>query len=151
MNELKRLKLDTIDKLKQKLLDYKRECHGLMTFRGFLAFCEINTRVMKDLLTQVAIEEDQEVYGKYSKIYDWLENIKLKFEAHLESYLIYQRQHPDLKNQEYFNYDNIKFILKSSNKSVYDSAKSAETMVINSKTSVSKIPSNKSGIKLWAK
>lgn len=147
---LKDLKIKNAEDIKELIKEYN-EKEKYHTFRGFLVWCGITSEEMNEIMVGKFAEEDNpKLTKKYTKMYKVLELYKNKLEAKLEEYLLYQERHEDLKGCENINYKNFEFLLKASNRSVYDSAKTnTNAPILNVKQEENKLPTNTSEVKLW--
>lgn len=117
------------------------------TFQGFLVYANITSRTLKRLW-ELCYEEDQEAL----EVVDEIERFKLSLDAKLSEYLIYQDKHPDLEGRRFYNYDNLKFLLKEQSKGVFSTGNVEANVISRSANkSIPKLPENKSGVDLWHK
>lgn len=101
-----------------KLLEEYKSKTEFQTFNGFLVFAGIGALEFSQLKMFVANENEDAI-----RVMRVLDNYKRELEVKMEEYLLYQHNHPDLKDCKFYNFDNIKFLLKSSNPEKYGDKK----------------------------
>lgn len=145
----KKIKLEQVSKveLMRDTISRYLSSTDFPTFSGFLVYANITSRTLRKLW-ELCYEEDQEALA----VVDEIERFKMSLDAKMTEYLIYQEKHPELAGRRFYNYDNIKFLLKEQNKGVFSTG-SVEANVISggNNRNAHKLPENKSGVDLWRK
>lgn len=136
--------------VRDKLEQYKAS-NKFPTFKGALLFIGL----YGDELNQIRWSADE---GNRAAIHIWkmLEQYKFELEVKMEEWLKYQSLHPDLENVKVFNWDNVKFLLKCSNRTYYDNgvmdaAKLLTRDNVKKQDERNVLPANTTELKLWNK
>lgn len=135
--------------VKQKLDEYKQNCR-LQTFKGALLYIGL----FGEDLNKLRVEADN---GNRAAIHIWkmLETYKFALEVKMEEWMLYQGNHPDLKDVKNYNYKFLEFLLKCSNRTYYDNgvldASRALPRTRREAEEVSVLPANTSELKLCNK
>lgn len=136
--------------VKSKLEEYKSTTK-FPTFKGALLFIGL----YGEDLNQVRWLADA---GNRAAIHIWkmLEQYKFELEVKMEEWMKYQYLHPDLANVKVFNWDNLKFLLKCSNRTYYDNGVMDASKALPRTRNVEAekenvLPANTTELKLWNK
>lgn len=101
-----------------KMLEVYKQNVRFQTFNGFLVSIGIGALEFQQLKMFVANENEDAI-----RVMRVLDNYKRELEVKMEEYLLYQHNHPDLKDLKFYNFDNVKFLLKASNPERYGDKK----------------------------
>lgn len=134
--------------VKEKLEEYQTK-YAYQTFKGALLYIGLFAEDLAELRMKVEAGS-----ATAKRIWRMLEKYKLGLEVKMEEWLLYQNEHEDLKNVKYYNWENLKFLLKCSNRTYYDNGVSDAWKVLPRRADVIEekqkvLPSNRSELKLW--
>lgn len=142
-SSLIKLKL-TPAKVQAKLEEYKQS--ATPTYKGFLRYLGLGSKEFKEMI-EYSMNPKNENWVKIVRIID---HFKLDMEVKMEEYMLYQYNHPDLKNVPNYNFNLLEKLLRYSDKSYYGEKSIVSIDKKPNEKNVIKILENKSEVK-WSK
>lgn len=111
-----KIKLRKPELIKEKIMEYTLSTET-PTFRGLLIYLNITDLDWKRLIDMVQTGDK-----KAEMTYRYINTYKNLLIEKMESYMIYQEAHPDLKDRKFVNYKNYEYMLNRMNVVTYETS-----------------------------